>query len=96
MRISGQPAGLEPQPLADERIQRREPTQSGVAGVPWREPPADAKVDQHTLKLIEHSLKEGQEIRGEKVAALKQAIAQGAYQVGAEQIAAAMLQELSG
>ena len=98
MRIGGQPQGLDPQLLADDRVKSQAAkggTESAVQGQGQAQPVGDANIDQHTLDLIGHSPGAGDEIRTDKVAALKKAIAEGSYQVSAEKIASAMLNEVA-
>lgn len=95
MRISGQPNNINPQVLGEERVKGQPGQQSQPAQ--GRSPAAgDATISGHTLSLLNKSLHQGDDIRYEKVAALRAAIADGSYQVSGEQIADAMMRDMQG
>jgi flagellar biosynthesis anti-sigma factor FlgM len=97
MRISGQqPHGLDPQELGNDRM-KNHASAAGRGGDPGAGKSAsattDAQVEQSTLSLISAGQQPAGDIRTEKVAALKLAIAEGRYQVSDRQIAEAMLRD---
>jgi flagellar biosynthesis anti-sigma factor FlgM len=95
MRISGQPHGLNPQMLAEDRLKNQSTgagkTDQATGGAASQI--AAANIQQERLDQIRQVQQPEDDIRSAKVEALKLAIAEGRYNVSDQQIADAMLRD---
>ena len=95
MKISGQPDRIDLTQLRHELAAERAADGAEKIGPQKADSSStrDTQVEQRTLSLLSSSLLQGDDIRTEKVDALRGAIAEGSYAVEPQQIADAMIHE---